>query len=208
MGVAGAERNALCDLLVKVGPDAPTLCTGWKTRDLAAHLALRDRRPDAAAGIAIKPLAPYTEKVQQDFAGKSWDELIELVRTGPPRWSPLALPALNEQVNAAEFFVHHEDVRRAQPGWEPRPSDPTRDNALWRAVSVTGRMSFRRSPVGVALRRPDGTQVQLKQGPRTVTLKGDPGELLLYVFGRKEARVEFDGDPDAVNIVKELKHGY
>jgi uncharacterized protein (TIGR03085 family) len=207
MGVAVDERNALSDLLAKVGPDAPTLCAGWTTRDLAAHLAVRDRRLDAMPGIMIKSLAPHTAKVQAEFAAKPWNELIELVRTGPPRWSPFALPALAEQVNGAEFLVHHEDVRRAQPGWEPRPADVERDAAAWRAAIRIGRLSFRRSPVGVAFRQSDGTQAQLKQGPRTVTVKGEPGELLLYTFGRDAVRLEFDGEADAVEAVKRLKRG-
>ncbi|HEY2795011.1 MAG TPA: maleylpyruvate isomerase family mycothiol-dependent enzyme, partial [Micromonosporaceae bacterium] len=84
MGLASDERAALSDLFDVVGPDAPTLCEGWQTRDLAAHLVLRDRRPDAAGGIRIKSLAGYTQRVQQSFATRPWPELVELVRTGPP----------------------------------------------------------------------------------------------------------------------------
>ena len=49
-------------------PDAPTLCEGWKTRDLAAHLVVRERRPDATLGIAVPFLADYTAKVQNKVA--------------------------------------------------------------------------------------------------------------------------------------------
>src|SRR5690606_24047731 len=38
---ARAERHALADLLMAVGPDAPTLCAGWTTAHLAAHLVVR-----------------------------------------------------------------------------------------------------------------------------------------------------------------------
>src|ERR1700743_2358756 len=51
------ERLALCALLDRTGPDAPTLCEGWRTGDLAAHLVLREHRPDAAVGIMGGPLA-------------------------------------------------------------------------------------------------------------------------------------------------------
>jgi len=208
MGVAAAERIALCDLFEEVGPDAPTLCVGWRTKDLAAHLVLRERRIDAAAGILVKPLAGHTRKTQDQIAAKPWAELVGLVRTGPPRWSPLAVPAVNEAVNSAEYFVHHEDVRRASPGWQPRPADPERDAVLWRAVNRVGRLGYRRSPVGVALRRPDGTLVTAKQAPNTVTITGEPGELLLWSFGRDEARVEFDGSDEAVSAVRGLKRGF
>ena len=51
MSYSREERLALCALLDETGPDAPTLCEGWTTGDLAAHLVLRERRPDAAAGV-------------------------------------------------------------------------------------------------------------------------------------------------------------
>jgi hypothetical protein len=37
-------------------------------------------------------------------------------------------------VNLNEFFVHHEDVRRAN-GCGPRTNSPAMDAALWRNVS-------------------------------------------------------------------------
>jgi uncharacterized protein (TIGR03085 family) len=204
MGLASAERRALCDLLDELGPDRPTLCAGWQTRDLAAHLAVRDRRPDAAPGILIKALAGYTGRVQQRFAALPWPELVGLVRTGPPRWSPYALGALDEKVNTAEYFVHHEDARRGQDGWAPRPADPARDAALWRTAGLVGKLSYRRSPVGIALRRPDGAEVTVRRGPSPVTLIGEPGELLLHAFGRDAVRLDFDGPEAAVATVRGL----
>ena len=49
------ERWALCDLLTELGPDSPTLCAGWRSADLAAHLLTRERRPDTALGAVEKP---------------------------------------------------------------------------------------------------------------------------------------------------------
>ena len=205
MSVARDERALLCDLFAEVGPDQPTLCTGWTTRDLAAHLVVRERRADAAFGILVKPLAAYLERVQRKVADKPWDELIHLVRTGPPTLSPYAL--LDSMVNTTEFFVHHEDVRRAQPEWQPRPPEPERDAALWTAVARSGRLLFRNSPVGVALRTPGGREVAAKRGPNTVAVVGEPGELLLYAFGRDQAVVEFDGEQAAIGAVRGLARG-
>jgi uncharacterized protein (TIGR03085 family) len=208
MGLASTERAELSDLFVEVGPDAPTLCEGWRTKDLAAHLVLRDRRPDAAGGILLKSLAPRAARVQAEYASKPWPELVELVRTGPPKWSPYAIGPLNEAVNGSEYFIHHEDVRRAVDGWAPRPSDPKRDDALWRALRFASRMSYRRSVVGVLLRRPDGEVVVAKRAPRSVTISGEPGELLLHAFGREQVRVEFDGDEVAVAELQGLKRSF
>lgn len=208
MGIASDERRALSDLFDELGPDAATLCEGWTARDLAAHLVLRDRRPDAAAGIAIKAVAGYTERVQRTVAARPWAELVRLVRTGPPAWSPFRLPGLVDLVNGAEYFVHHEDLRRGRPDWEPRPPDAQRDEALWRAVRMTGRLVYRRSPVGVLLRRPDGPEFTAHRGRDTVAIVGEPGELLLHVFGRDAARVTFDGEQRSIAIVQGLDRAF
>jgi uncharacterized protein (TIGR03085 family) len=205
MGVARAERDQLSDLFTEVGPDAPTLCDGWQTKDLAAHLVLRDRRPDAAGGIMVPALAARTERVQGEYAAKPWAELVELVRTGPPRWSPFSIGPVNELVNGAEYFIHHEDVRRAVEGWEPRPADPARDESLWRTLRFAAKRNYRRSVVGVLLRRPDGETIVAKRGPNSVTIAGAPGELLVHAFGRDEVRVEFEGDEAAVAEIKGVK---
>ena len=92
MSVAQRERAALVDTLRRVGPDAPTLCEGWKTRDLAAHLMIREYRPDAAPGILIPLLASHTAKVQNKVAEQTgWEELVDKVASGPPIYSPLKL---------------------------------------------------------------------------------------------------------------------
>ncbi|NUT92350.1 MAG: TIGR03085 family protein [Saccharothrix sp.] len=205
MGVAQDERKLLCDLFLEVGPDAPTLCDPWRSRDLAAHLVLRERRPDAALGILAKPLAAHTQRVQDAYAAKPWGELVDLVRKGPPVWSPYAL--LDEPLNSIEYFVHHEDVRRAADDWTPRSPDPRRDAALWKGLGRAAKLTYRGSPVGVVLRRPDGESVTVKAGPNPVILTGQVSELLMHAFGRARAEVEYDGDRDAVTAVKTLDRG-
>lgn len=196
--VAQRERAALSDLLEQLGPDAPTLCGDWSTRDLAAHLIVREGDP-AAAGIAVRPLSGWTEHRRTATARKEYADLVEKVRSGPPVWSPLRLSALDSLVNTVEFFVHLEDVRRARPGWEPRSLDPRQDAALWQALTSRARLFLRRSSVGVTLLTPDGRRCQGRKGTPSVTLVGEPAELLMYVHGRTDhALVEIQGDPDAV----------
>ncbi|HEY0452339.1 TIGR03085 family metal-binding protein [Actinophytocola sp.] len=208
MAVSTDERAALCDLFTELGPERPTLCTGWQTRDLAAHLVVRERRPDAAPGILIKPLAGYTKRVQDTYARRPWAELVDLVRQGPPALSPTRIPAVDKLVNSVEFYVHHEDVRRAQPGWKPRDPDPERDAVLWAGVTRAGKMTLRRSPVGLVLRTPDGREAVVKRGPNTVLVTGEPGELLLFAFGRDEVVLDFEGEQDAVARVKGLTRSF
>ncbi|MGV9305154.1 MULTISPECIES: TIGR03085 family metal-binding protein [unclassified Nonomuraea] len=196
---ARGERAALCDLLDTLGPDAPTLCTGWSTRDLAAHLVLRERRIDANPGIALKPLAGYTASVQEGLKAKhSFSELVGLVRR--PGGVYGLLPPLDEAVNTLEYFVHHEDVRRAQPGWEPRELPDDLERLLWRRLEMGARIMLRRSPVGVVLHRLGGGVALggAKEGPK-VEVTGKGSELLLFCFGRQEhTRVDLTGDADAV----------
>lgn len=205
MSVSTDERATICDLFTTLGPDAPTLCAGWRTRDIAAHLVLRERRPDAMPGIMFSAFAGYTKRVQDGFARRSWAELVDLVRTGPPALSPTRIPLLDRLVNSVELYVHHEDVRRAQPDWEPRPADRERDAVLWAGLSRSGKLTLRRSPVGLVLRRPDGAEVVARRGPNTVVLTGEPGELLLWAFGRDEVRVEFEGEQAALGVVRGLR---
>jgi uncharacterized protein (TIGR03085 family) len=205
---ARGERTALCDLLDRLGPEAPTLCTGWTTYDLAAHLALRERRPDAMGGIALKPLAGYTASVQRRLKDRHpYPELVGLVRK--PGGVYGLLPALDEAVNTLEMFVHHEDVRRAQPGWEPRELPEDLERLIWKRVSTGARLMLRKSPVGVVLHRLGGGVVLGgPKGHARVEVTGRAAELLMFCFGRQEhARVELTGDPAAVAALREATLG-
>lgn len=197
--LARRERAALADLLDGVGPDAPTLCDGWRTRDLVAHLLVRESSP-AGIGNAVRPLAGWTEHAQRSLAGQDYPRLVQHVRTGPPLWSPLRVHALDQAVNTVEFFVHHEDVRRAVAGWRTRPLDPADAGTLWKALRRQSRILLRRCEVGVVLRTPDGRQAPGRAGSPQVTLVGEPSELLLFLFGRtSHAEVQVLGDTAAVS---------
>ncbi|MFC5723105.1 TIGR03085 family metal-binding protein [Streptomyces gamaensis] len=205
---AQRERLLLADLLETVGPDAPTLCEGWRTRDLAAHVVVRERRADAAAGAVFKPLAGRLERVQAELAAKPYEELVQLIRTGPPKLSPFALKPVDEAANTVEFYVHTEDVRRAQPEWTPREVDPVFGDALWSRLEKMARVLGRKSPVGLVLRRPDGRTAVANRATPVVTVTGEPGELTLFAFGRQgAAKAELDGDKEAVEKAREAKLG-
>jgi uncharacterized protein (TIGR03085 family) len=206
MTASQRERSALVDTLRKVGPDAPTLCAGWTTRDLAAHLVVRERRLDATPGITIPFLAGYTAKVQDQTArSNSWDELVELVASGPPIYSPFRL--LDSLANLGEMFIHHEDVRRAAKGWQPRVLDDSTVAALGRQLGLLSRIALRKLPAQVVLQTTDGKRVARVGRGDPVTVTGEPQELVLFVAGRDAVRVEFDGDPQAVAAVRGSQRG-
>ncbi|MCQ9129507.1 TIGR03085 family metal-binding protein [Streptomyces hilarionis] len=196
---AKRERLLLADLLETAGPQAPTLCEGWLTRDLAAHVVVRERRPDAAGGLLIKQLASRLDRAMEEFAAKPYEELLQLIRTGPPRFSPFQLKPLDEASNTIEFYVHTEDVRRARPEWTPRALDPVFQDALWSRLERTARLMGRSAPTGLVLRRPDGRTAVAHRGTPVVTATGEPSELLLLLYGRQGvAEVELAGDKEAI----------
>jgi uncharacterized protein (TIGR03085 family) len=208
MTPATAERRRLADTFLEVGPDAATLCDPWATRDLAAHLVLRERRPDAAAGILVPRLAGYTDKVQRQLAAGDWEQLVEQVRDGPPLWAPTRVDAIDRLVNTTEFFIHHEDVLRAQPGWAVRELDPELEAGLADGLKRV-KMLLRKAPCGVVLEPTDGhASVVGKDGEPSVTVRGPVGELLLWSFGRQaHAVVEYDGADADVELLKTAKFG-
>lgn len=204
---AKRERQLLADVLEEAGPDAPTLCQGWTTRDLAAHVVVRERSADAA-GLVIKPLASRLERTRAEYAARPYDELLQLIRTGPPKMSPFAWKQVDEAANTVEFFIHGEDVRRARPLGKPREVDPPLADVLWRRLERAARMMGRRSPVGLVLRRPNGQTVVAHKGTPVVTVTGEPGELLLFVSGRQAAaKVELAGEEAAVARARDAALG-
>jgi|HubBroStandDraft_1064217.scaffolds.fasta_scaffold333320_1 uncharacterized protein (TIGR03085 family) len=203
-----SERNALCDLFTRVGPSAPTLCEGWSTTDLATHLVVRERQPLAALGLVVPPLAGTLKKTMaRTSATNSYDTLVAQVRRGPPS----LLRPFDAAMNLNEFFVHHEDVRRATGETGPRPPSDIADveEALWGSLRRGSRLLTRSlGATGLDLAHVDGRLAHVRRGDRTATLTGRPGELALYLSGRKGvAQVELGGPPEAVAALRDARFG-
>ncbi len=208
--IAASERAYIADLLLDAGPGAPTLCEGWTTHDLAAHLWVREQDPIAAPGILIEKLAGVTEARMQAVKDRwTYQELVDRVRTGPHGLSPFRLPGLGGQANALEYFIHAEDVRRAQPcDVAPREFSPAVNEWLWSRVGSMGRMLARSIPVGLAAEWPAADGVgrskieRVKAGTPIVTIVGEPGEILMYLYGRTDhADVELIGTDAALEAL-------
>jgi uncharacterized protein (TIGR03085 family) len=209
---AQQERAELCDLFLEVGPDVPTLCEGWTAADLAAHLVVRERRPDAALGILAAPFERHGDRVRRQFATRPFGELVELVRSGPPSLSPFGVPGVDRLANTMEYFIHHEDVRRTNGG-SPRALDPEEVDQLWDIVSRMSKLMLRKSPAGVELRAVggianDGRSVVAKRAEPTVVVTGAVGELALFIYGRQDAAVvDLEGPASAVDAVRTASFG-
>jgi uncharacterized protein (TIGR03085 family) len=200
---ASGERNVLAQTLLDAGPDAPTLCDGWKSRDLAAHLVLRERKPLAAAGIMLKPFAGLNRRVQDRLAARDYAALVAKFRV-PAALSPARIGGLDEAMNFAEFFIHTEDVRRATPGWTPRELPGPFVDALFKGVRRSAQFQGRKLPGTIVVQAPGREPFTVGAGGDRVELSGAPGELMLFFVGRgKAADVTLSG-PDAA--VDQLRH--
>ena len=146
------ERAALCNTALEAGEQAPTLCGRWTVKDLVIHLLVRERDPLGAPGIVIPQLEGLADRSARRLAGQDFSSLVERVRSGPPKWSPLSLPPLDRAVNTLEYFVHHEDIRRAGTEWEPRELTDREQRAIWKSISVAGKGLVRPAGVPVVIR--------------------------------------------------------
>lgn len=204
------ERGAICDSFLRLGPDAPTLDDPWLARHLAAHLVIRDSRPDLTVGQFIPPLRPRLDEAINELAQTDFVTLVDRVRSGPPAWSPARVRRIDEVVNGGEFFIHHEDLLRGAPGYERRTIDVGHERFLWDLLKRGSRLYFRNVPAGVVLvAEGHGRQAAKKPTENgTVVLRGRPGELMLYASGRSRvAHVEVDGPPEAVAELEAARLG-
>jgi uncharacterized protein (TIGR03085 family) len=206
---ARTERAALADLFTEAGPDAPTLCAGWTTTELALHLVIREKGDPATLADASTPLAGYLQKRRRSIlAENGYAGLVEKFRTGPPRLSPFSIPGMDARGNTVELFVHHEDVRRAAPEFTSRTLSNEFEGTLFASLTTMSRLFLRHCAAGVEIATPDGRTATLKKGSPVATLTGKPSELVLYLFGRRAvADVEISGDNAAREALAHAKLG-
>jgi uncharacterized protein (TIGR03085 family) len=205
-----SERAALCDLLDEVGPDSATLCEGWSTHDLAAHLWIREADPLGATAMVARPLSGlYERRMAETKQRWAYADLVDRLRRGPVRFSVFALPGVDEGASTTEFFVHHEDVRRAgpEPGM-PRLLDEPVEDWMWRRLKLLARAFFRRAEVGVVLERlghagiAEPETIRAVSGSPIVTIIGLPTELMLFAHGRTSvAQVKLVGEPASIDLL-------
>jgi uncharacterized protein (TIGR03085 family) len=200
------ERAGLCNSALEAGEGAPTLCGGWTVKDLVIHLLVRERDPLAAPGILIPALHGLTRRAEQRLQGQDFSTLVERVRNGPPRWSVMAVPPVDQLVNTLEYFVHHEDIRRAAPGWEPRELTDRENRILFKGAATAGRRFVKSVGVPAQVRWADGDRVResvLARGEDPVVVTGEPGELTMFLFGRDQhTGLKFEGPQAGIDALQ------
>ena len=186
--LARAERLRLVDTARRAGEDAPTLCEGWTTRDLATHLIIRERHPTAALGIFMSTFDDRREAKENDYAAMPFAQLLGLV-AAPPKWTPSALPGIGTAMNTTEFLVHHEDIRRAALEWVPRRLSEAENRIVWAQTRVALLPFAAKADGPVRLSAPGfGTRTagSRRNKDSAITITGEPLELLLYLMGRED----------------------
>ena len=210
------ERADLVATLRAVNSDAPTLCEDWNALTLVSHLVLRENRVDALVGMVLPFAASYTQRLQRQLEQRyGFTGLVQRFADGPPRWHPLRIAAIDEAVNLVEHFTHHEDLRRAQPGWVARDLPPGYQAALWNRLQRLARVLTRRAaPLRLVAPGFGDLVVPSKAAPvvgsaETVTVTAPPSELVLFCYGRQtHSTAELLGSADRVAQVRSAKLGF
>jgi uncharacterized protein (TIGR03085 family) len=203
------ERHALCETALALGPDVPTLCGGWNARDLVAHLLVRENSMVGAAGITFPPMSGFTERAMARAGRAPFPEMVE--KLYDPGLTPYRLPGVERLTNTLEYLVHHEDLRRAQPGWTPRRLPAADEDELWQLIKGAARLATRKAGVPIVVRRSDrpGEEATIRKGDDPVVVTGRPSELTLFFFGRDQLDgVTFDGPPASVTTLRESSLGF
>jgi uncharacterized protein (TIGR03085 family) len=205
---ARMERRALCETARSVGPQAPTLCEGWDVKDLICHLLVRESSLVGAPGIAISALSGLTAKEMARLKRQPFERLVERLRGH--KLTFYALPPVDAAFNTLEFFVHHEDIRRAQQGWRRRPLPQDAVDTLWQALTAQGTALVKPAGVPVVVRRSDTDETStLMPGRNPVELSGPVTEVIFYLFGRDQVReIRFDGPEDKVAKLRRAELGF
>lgn len=203
-----SERASLSDDLVSFGPDAPTILPGWGAQELLEHLIVREQRPDLALGVLVPvpAISHWAESERAKLRDLDWAAQVAKFRSGPQRFSPVR--GLDRIMNTGEYFVHHEDLLRARPGWAPRDLGEPAERELWGVVRHMGR-ALVHADVDLTLVSPlGGVRVPAKHSEGSIRVTGKPSELLLWAFGRdRVARVDIQGEPAAIEALNRGSRG-
>lgn len=201
------EREDFADTLLALGEEAPTILPGWDAAALLEHLLVREGAPHLRLAPRLPgPVGRRAERSLERLRALSWTDRVARFRQGPGALSPVGrLDALSGQ---GEMLIHHEDLRRAQPGWEPRRLSPDVAADAWRAVGLLAPLVMRVRADVLLVSPLGGHRMRSRGAHGSVRVHGEVMELLLWVSGRERvARVRVHGDDAALRAVAEGRRG-
>ncbi|WP_328620143.1 maleylpyruvate isomerase family mycothiol-dependent enzyme [Streptomyces sp. NBC_00354] len=195
-----AERRELADVLDTLTPDqwdAPSLCAGWRVREVAAHMSMGFRYsvPRFAAEFAKArgSLHRMTDRTaRRDAAAFTPCELAALLRdnAGHP-WKP---PAGGPTAGLAHDVVHGLDITVALG--HPRRVPADRLRPLLSAITPRGLRFFGADLTGIRLCADD---LDWSHGSGT-PVHGAAQDLLLVLFGRRLPAGRLHGGPEGFRV--------
>ncbi|WP_104086362.1 TIGR03085 family metal-binding protein [Arthrobacter sp. GMC3] len=197
------ERTALVDTFRMADPEAPTLCEGWNVRRLLAHLVQREHMPWRRLMDVAGKAEPGHEKqlsalVATAQTTEGYQALLAKFAAGTGALNPMTW--LGDAGQLLEYVVHHEDARRGAGPVEPRVLPEAELTALFKHLPLMAKLSYRASPVGVSVARPDSEGVVVRKGENAVVITAEPVELALYLSGRRAAAdVHITGTDESVS---------
>jgi uncharacterized protein (TIGR03083 family) len=197
MALARAERADLADFLATLRPeqwDAPTLCSGWRVRDVVAHVVSYEEHgaTDFAKRLAraLFRLHRLNDVALAEYNHRSPESLLELLRD---HLEPRGVTAqFGGGVGLVDGLIHHQDIRR--PLGMPRtiPAERLR-YALPFTVTAPPLRGFWNAR-GVRLIATDLDWTRGK-GPEA---RGTAEAVLMTMAGRRDAARELDGPGGAI----------
>ncbi|MDQ4051103.1 MAG: maleylpyruvate isomerase family mycothiol-dependent enzyme [Actinomycetota bacterium] len=184
------QRHDLATFLEDLTPqqwDAPSLCSAWRVRDVAAHLALtpqvsRGRMFRAALRAGGNPHRVAAETAIRHASRPTEEILREIHEHAERRDLPWPLDGRNVLF---DLLVHTQDMLRPLGVDRPMPTEAAR-MALDRVWEIGWPFRARRRLHGVGLRATD-TDWTAGDGPEVA---GRTEDLLLLATGRTEAATE------------------
>lgn len=176
----------MANLLTKLTPQqwrAKSLCKGWSIEDVAAHIIVREGLI-GPIGIVIPKLHKLHDNRVKKLETKGHKAIIKELKKYP--WY---MPAA---VNIAEYYIHCEDMLRGELKMIRPAPDKEESQILWKALQ--GLVKIRKDLVAdLGSVQIENTQtgavitLENKHSEEDTIIAGLPGELLLFVYGRRDA---------------------
>jgi uncharacterized protein (TIGR03083 family) len=187
-----AERTGLADLLDDLTVDewaAPSLCAGWRVRDVAAHLTLAHMPPLSAALTALRARGSFDRMIRDSALRQATlpcDEFARRIRAmvGSRRTAPFVTP-LEPLI---DVLVHGQDIARPLGRHRPMPAGAAAA-AADRVWTMGWPFHARRRLDGLRLSATDASW-SVGEGP---AVEGPLSALLLLMTGRNAAIDQLTG---------------
>jgi len=198
-----ASRAALVAALYAAGPNEPTLVEHWQTQHLAAAVYLRENPHHVTSRGSADSQATLNSVIEQlgneSSSRKAFYNLVRRIADGPEEppaparksWLSRLRSAVTPRRQETEslllhFFVHTEDIRRAQTRWAPRKLTDDYADALFEQLREHARKYYANAKTGYVLIRTNGERIVAKRGTAQTFVTGPAGELVLHALGRPD----------------------